>query len=341
MPPGSRRQILSTHRPPYLPDEAECVRAMHLLNDGYAELAHRYPERIASYVMLPLPHIDASLREMERGLDELGCVGVNMNISCLGRSIAEPDFEPLYAEMNRRGAILFVHPSVTGVCSPVINDWGFRAAIGNSVEDAMFVAHMIARQIPHRYPNIRFIVPHLGGPIPMLLNRLDKQGVRDLGGLAELPSVTARRFWYDTVCYGSKAAFTCACEAFGAAEAGDRQRLSGVAGLRGVPGDVRVHRADRVAGVRSSTGSCTTMRRSCSASGTDAATLLGDHSRRSVEIECLNGHQDPRRIEADFARHENLCSNLVVCHARVANDALLFRPDDQVMLHRRQLEIRM
>ena len=59
----------------------------------------------------------------------------------------------------------------------------------------MFVAHMIARRIPHRYPRIRFIVPHLGGPIPMPLNRLDKQGVRDLAELAELPSVTARRFW--------------------------------------------------------------------------------------------------------------------------------------------------
>ena len=213
---GVERQILSPHRQPYLPDEAEGVAAIHLLNDGYAELAARYPDRIASYVMLPLPHIDASLRELERGLDQLGCVGVNMNISCLGRSIAEPDFDPIYAELDRRGAILFVHPSVTGVCSPVINDWGFRASIGNSVEDAMFVAHMIARQIPHRYPRIRFIVPHLGGPIPMLLNRLDKQGVRDLGALAELPSVTARRFWYDTVCYGSKAALTCACEAFGA-----------------------------------------------------------------------------------------------------------------------------
>ena len=172
---GVERQILSPHRQPYLPDEAEGVEAMHLLNDGYAELAARYPYRIAAYVMLPLPHIDAALREMARGLDELGCVGVNMNISCLGRSIAEPEFEPIYAEMNRRGAILFVHPSVTGVCSPVINDWGFRASIGNSVEDAMFVAHMIARAIPQRYPNIRFIVPHLGGPIPMLLNRLDRK----------------------------------------------------------------------------------------------------------------------------------------------------------------------
>lgn len=213
---GVKKQILSPHRQPYLPDEADCVKALHLLNDGFAELAHRYPDRIASYVMLPLPHIDASLREMDRGFSQLGCVGVNMNISCLGRSVAEPEFDPIYAELNRRGAVLFVHPSVTGVCSPVINDWGFRASIGNSVEDAMFVAHMIARQIPYRYPNIRFIVPHLGGPIPMLLNRLDTQGIRDLGGLPELPSVTARKFWYDTVCYGSKAALTCACEAFGA-----------------------------------------------------------------------------------------------------------------------------
>jgi 6-methylsalicylate decarboxylase len=73
----------------------------------------------------------------------------------------------------------------------VINDWGCRASIGSSVEDAMFAAHMIAKQIPYRYPNIRFIVPRLGGPIPMLLNQLDTQGVGDLGGLPELPSATA------------------------------------------------------------------------------------------------------------------------------------------------------
>ncbi len=213
---GVGRQVLSPHWPPYLPDEAEGVHAIKLLNDGYADLAHRYPDRIASYVMLPLPHIDAALREMERGFDQLGCVGVNMNIVCLNRSVAESEFEPIYAEMNRRGAILFVHPAGTGGASPFLNDYGYRAAVGTSLEDAIFVLHMIARQIPHRYPNIKFIVPHLGGPIPMLLNRLDQQGQRDHPGLAEAPSVTARKFYYDTVCYGSKAAFTCALEAFGA-----------------------------------------------------------------------------------------------------------------------------
>ncbi len=213
---GVEKQVLSPHRPPYLPDEAEGVKAVQLLNDGYADLAHRYPDRIASYVMLPLPHIDAALKEMERGLDQLGCVGVNMNISCLNRSVAETEFEPIYAEMNRRGAVLFVHPAVTGICSPFITDYKFTAAVGTSLEDATFVLHLIARQIPHRYPNIKFIVPHLGGPIPMLLNRLDQQGQRDHPGLAEKPSVTARGIYYDTVCYGSNAAFMCALEAFGA-----------------------------------------------------------------------------------------------------------------------------
>jgi len=212
---GVGKQILSPHRPPYLPDEAECIKAVKMLNDGYADLAQRYPQRIASYVMLPLPHIDAALREMERGLDQLGCVGVNLHISCLERSVAETEFEPIYQEMNRRRVVLFVHPSVTGIFSPMINDYGYTASVGTSLEDAVFVLHMIARQIPHRYPNIKFIVPHLGGPIPMLLNRLDKQGVRAHPNLPELPSVTAKRFWYNTVCYGSKAALCCALEAFG------------------------------------------------------------------------------------------------------------------------------
>jgi 6-methylsalicylate decarboxylase len=213
---GVEKQVLSPHRPPYLPDERECVQALHLLNDGYAELAHKHPNRISSYVMLPLPHIDAALREMERGLDQLGCVGVNMHIVCLQKSIAEAEFEPIYQEMNRRGAVLFVHPAGSGILSPMINDYGYKAEVGTSLEDAVFVLHMIAKQIPYRYPKIRFIVPHLGGPIPMLLNRLDKQGVKNHPGLSELPSVTAKRFWYDTVCYGSKAAFGCAIEAFGA-----------------------------------------------------------------------------------------------------------------------------
>jgi predicted dithiol-disulfide oxidoreductase (DUF899 family) len=57
------------------------------------------------------------------------------NRDCLNRSVAETEFEPIYAEMNRRGAILFVHPAGTGICSPFINDYRFRAAAGTSLEE--------------------------------------------------------------------------------------------------------------------------------------------------------------------------------------------------------------
>jgi hypothetical protein len=69
-----------------------------------------------------------------------------------------------YATRCRRGAVLFVHPAGSGICSPFIVDYGWRAAVGTSLEDATFLLHMIAKQIPHRYLNIKFIVPHLRGP---------------------------------------------------------------------------------------------------------------------------------------------------------------------------------
>src|SRR5262245_20276466 len=108
---GVSLQVLSpAASPPYAEKEADAVAAARLLNDSYAELATKYPGRLAAFVSLPLPHIDASLREMELGLDRLGMLGVSMTCSCFDRSTAEAEFEPLYAEMNRRRAVLNYHP---------------------------------------------------------------------------------------------------------------------------------------------------------------------------------------------------------------------------------------
>src|SRR5579883_1287253 len=103
---GVRKQVLSpAGRGPVAEKEADAVAAARLCNDSFAELARRYPERIAAFVSLPLPHIDASLKEMQRGLDELGMAGVTMNCFVLDRSTAEAEFEPLYEEMNRRHSV--------------------------------------------------------------------------------------------------------------------------------------------------------------------------------------------------------------------------------------------
>jgi 6-methylsalicylate decarboxylase len=110
---------------PYFERESDAVEAARLCNDSFADLTHRHPEPFAAYVSLPLPHIDASLRELERGLDELGMVGATMALSVLDRSTAEIEFEPLYSEVDRRGAVLFYHPAsrVCGGHLSTTTDW--------------------------------------------------------------------------------------------------------------------------------------------------------------------------------------------------------------------------
>jgi len=214
---GVSLQVLSpAASPPYAEKEADAVAAARLINDTYAELGARHPGKFAAVVSLPLPHIDAALREMERGLDQLGMLGVSMTCSCFDRSTAEAEFEPLYEEMNRRGTVLNYHPIQNGICSPMINDYRFTVSVGASLEDSAIVLHLIARRVPERYPNIKYVIPHLGGIIPMLLQRLDNQAPSQHPDLPERPSVTARRFYYDTVGHGSQAALLCAWKAFGA-----------------------------------------------------------------------------------------------------------------------------
>ncbi len=215
---GVSMQVLSpmAGRAPYSHDESAAVTAARLINDGQAELINRYPSKFKGLVSLPLPHVEASLRELERGMDELGMLGLNLHITALDRSAAEDEFLPLYEEMNRRRGIIFYHPCGDGIRSPMISDYGLNGAVGTSLEDACIVLHLIAKQIPSKFPNITFIVPHLGGPIPMLLDRLNNQFSMTQHGFSEHPKDTARRFYYDTVAHGSHAALKCAAIAFGA-----------------------------------------------------------------------------------------------------------------------------
>ena len=215
---GVGLQVLSPAggRAPYTADRDAAVAAARLCNDLTAKLVAHYPRQLKGWVNLPLPHIDDSLVELRRGLDELGMIGATLHCSALDRSIAEEEFLPIYAELNRRRGIVFFHPCDNGIRSPLITDYGLNGAVGTSLEDAAIVLHLIANRIPAQFPEITFIVPHLGGPIPMLLERLDRQMSMESRGLPEPPSVTARRFYYDTVCHGSHAALTCAVMAFGA-----------------------------------------------------------------------------------------------------------------------------
>jgi len=213
---GVLRQILSPSIAPYTRDSALGVDAARIVNDSYANACKVNPNRLSMWVSLPLPHIEASLHEIDRTFNLPGTVGVTLHCFCLGQSIASSNFDPIYEALNARAATVFLHPCQNGLCSPLINDWGLTVCVGASMEDSLAALHLIAAGIPARYPRIRFIVPHFGGILPMLLERLDGQMPKDK--LTELPSITARRFYYDTVGWGSRSALLSAVNAFGAGQ---------------------------------------------------------------------------------------------------------------------------
>jgi 6-methylsalicylate decarboxylase len=201
---------------PYGEDKEKAARAARFVNDQYAGLAEGRRDRFRAFAALPLPHLDETVGEIRRALDELHMAGVAMNTTVLGRALVEPDYQPVFAELNRRGAVLYLHPAGNGACSPLIYNYQLTWMVGAPVEDTISVMHLITHGIPVRYPNIKIINSHLGGALPMLRQRADDQYRWEAPDTPEPPSVAARRMWYDTVGHGHVPALRCAIDSFGA-----------------------------------------------------------------------------------------------------------------------------
>jgi predicted TIM-barrel fold metal-dependent hydrolase len=214
---GVEIQVLSAcPQLPYGEDREKAARAARFVNDQYAGLVERHRDRFRAFAALPMPHLEESIGEMRRALDGLRMAGVAMNTTVLGRALVEPDYEPIFAELNSRGAVLYLHPAGNSACSPLIGNYHLTWMVGAPVEDTISVMHLITRGIPTRYPNIKIINSHLGGALPMLLQRADDQYSWEAPDTPEPPSVTARRMWYDTVGHGHVPALRCAIDSFGA-----------------------------------------------------------------------------------------------------------------------------
>jgi len=214
---GVELQVLSAcPQLPYGEEQKKAVTAARFVNDQYAQLVEAHPDRFRAFAALPMPHLDGSIGEMRRALDELGVAGIAMNTTVLGRALVEPEYEPVFAELNSRGAVLYLHPAGNSACSPLIADYHLTWMVGAPVEDTISVMHLITHGIPARYPDIKIINSHLGGALPMLLQRADDQYRWEAPDTPEPPSVSARRMWYDTVGHGHVPALRCAIDSFGA-----------------------------------------------------------------------------------------------------------------------------
>jgi 6-methylsalicylate decarboxylase len=214
---GVEMQVLSAcPQSPYSEDGKKAASAARFVNDQYAELAGRNSDRFRAFAALPMPRLEESIGEMHRALDELGMAGVAMNTTVLGRALVDPGFEPVFAELNRRAAVLYLHPAGNSACSPLIGDYHLTWMVGAPVEDTISIMHLITHGFPAGYPDIKIINSHLGGALPMLLQRADDQYRWEAPDTPEPPSVAARRMWYDTVGHGHVPALRCAIDSFGA-----------------------------------------------------------------------------------------------------------------------------
>ena len=214
---GVQMQVLSAcPQLPYGGDGQKAAATARFVNDQYAGLVQRRRDRFSAFAALPMPHLDESLGEMGRALDELHLAGVAMNTTVLGRALVEPEYEPVFAELNRRAAVLYLHPAGNSACTPLIANYHLTWMAGAPVEDTISVMHLITHGIPTRYPDIKIINSHLGGALPMLLQRADDQYRWEAPDTPEPPSVAARRMWYDTVGHGHVPALRCAIDSLGA-----------------------------------------------------------------------------------------------------------------------------
>jgi predicted TIM-barrel fold metal-dependent hydrolase len=193
-------QVLSiSNHFPYFADEGDAVSMARLANDLYTELVGEYPKRFAALACTPLPHIRPALDEMSRALDELGMIGVTAGTTVLGRSIADPAFDAFWAELNRRKSVLFLHPVGASAGSQMIEAGRLTWPIGAPLEDTVCMLQLMQAEVTQRFPDVRVILPHLGGFAPFLMARLDELQDRFLSTSAPRPSVQAKSFWYDTV----------------------------------------------------------------------------------------------------------------------------------------------
>ena len=178
-------------------DKAVTRRLARACNDYGAKLVQDHPTRFGLFAAMPLPDVDATLKEIEYAYDTLKADGVGLLTSYDDTWLGNPAYRPVMEELNRRRALVHVHPTAANCCRNL--DYGTApGSIEYGTDTTRAIIGVTFSGDAARFPDIRFIWSHAGGSAPFLAGRIDggSRAAKDRmpnGFIAE-----AKKFFYDT-----------------------------------------------------------------------------------------------------------------------------------------------
>jgi predicted TIM-barrel fold metal-dependent hydrolase len=142
-------------------------------NEYAARMVGDHKGRFASFAALPLPDVDASLKEIEYAADTLGCVGFGLMTNYGDRWPGDPAFAPVFDELNRRKAVVYFHPTSVACCANVLPEIP-AAIVEYPFDTTRTIIDLLYGGTLSRCPDIKFIFSHGGGTLPMLAHRMSR-----------------------------------------------------------------------------------------------------------------------------------------------------------------------
>jgi len=172
---GIATAVLSIVQPGTWVGNIEGTRTLtRKLNDYGATLVRDHAGRFRQFTCLYPPDIEGSLKEIEYGLDTHKSQGICLLTSYGEKYLGDPSFAPIYEELDRRKALIYVHPTTPQCCGKIVP--GIPAgSVEYATDTTRTIAHLVFSGTTVRYPNIRWIFSHSGGTLPFLTGRFVRQ----------------------------------------------------------------------------------------------------------------------------------------------------------------------
>ncbi len=181
-------------------DAATARRLARECNEWVAGVVRDHPGRFGSFATIPVQEIDAALAEIQHALDVLHADGIALLTSYGDKWLGHATFAPVMSELNRRGAVLYTHPTAADCCRSLLPDIP-PTIVEYGTDTSRTITDIVFSGTAARSPGIHFVFSHAGGTLPYLTERLTRLPVQNPALASRVPNGVLHeltRFYYDT-----------------------------------------------------------------------------------------------------------------------------------------------